>query len=419
MIGYTCSDCGRTWPENYCPACRRTVDRSLLAAPLSSAIPISNVAGSFGGPVGAPPQLRDWPWERETGQARPLGSSSSETSAPFTFTGSASEYFRIWIVNVALTVVTLGIYAAWAKVSKRRYFWGNTQLGGRSFEYTGNAIAILKGNLIFAAGAICYYAAIRVQPLLAYASAGAIALIYPWLFAKAMRFNAHNTRHRNIRFAFHGSVGESYAVHLGLLLLFPLTLGLIWPYTQFRKKRYQLSNLSYGTARFELGGEVGPFYGYFFRGLGLLVGAFAVGFLVIGMGSLVARQAGSSVTTVWVTVILLYLVSFTSFALFHLYFSTRVTNYVLEHTQIEGVASLRSTLSVTDILGLEVVHVLAILGTLGLATPWAAVRRARYRWSHIEARLTGPIERVTAALAAEPGALGDVAADQFDIDISL
>jgi hypothetical protein len=29
------------------------------------------------------------------------------------FTGTAGEYFRIWIVNLFLTVLTLGIYSAW------------------------------------------------------------------------------------------------------------------------------------------------------------------------------------------------------------------------------------------------------------------------------------------------------------------
>jgi len=29
------------------------------------------------------------------------------------FTGTGGEYFRIWIVNLFLTVLTLGIYSAW------------------------------------------------------------------------------------------------------------------------------------------------------------------------------------------------------------------------------------------------------------------------------------------------------------------
>ena len=50
------------------------------------------------------------------------------------FTADAGEYFRIWIVNLALTIVTLGIYSAWAKVRKRRYFYGHTRIDGETFE---------------------------------------------------------------------------------------------------------------------------------------------------------------------------------------------------------------------------------------------------------------------------------------------
>jgi hypothetical protein len=45
---------------------------------------------------------------------------------PIEFTGSGSEYFRIWIVNLLLTLVTFGIYYPWAKVRRLRYFYGNT-----------------------------------------------------------------------------------------------------------------------------------------------------------------------------------------------------------------------------------------------------------------------------------------------------
>ena len=54
---------------------------------------------------------------------------------PFSFTGKASEYFGIWIVNIILSVITLGIYSAWAKVRNKRYFYGNTKLNGSSFSY--------------------------------------------------------------------------------------------------------------------------------------------------------------------------------------------------------------------------------------------------------------------------------------------
>src|SRR4030088_3281076 len=67
---------------------------------------------------------------------------------PVEFTADSGEYFRIWIVNLALTIVTLGIYSAWAKVRKRRYFYGHTRIDGEAFEYRANPLAILKGRII-------------------------------------------------------------------------------------------------------------------------------------------------------------------------------------------------------------------------------------------------------------------------------
>jgi hypothetical protein len=49
---------------------------------------------------------------------------------PLRFTGSGSEYFRIWIVNSLLLVLTLGLYMPWARVRKLRYVYGNTVVQG-------------------------------------------------------------------------------------------------------------------------------------------------------------------------------------------------------------------------------------------------------------------------------------------------
>ncbi|HJU25199.1 MAG TPA: DUF898 family protein, partial [Rhodanobacteraceae bacterium] len=62
---------------------------------------------------------------------------------PFQFRGNAGEYFRIWIVNFALGIITLGIYSAWASVRTRRYFYANTWLAGSPFEYSAKPLPIL------------------------------------------------------------------------------------------------------------------------------------------------------------------------------------------------------------------------------------------------------------------------------------
>jgi hypothetical protein len=80
------------------------------------------------------------------------------------FSGTAGEYFGIWIVNLFLTVITLGIYSAWAKVRKKRYFYGNTWLADGNFEYHGNPLAILKGRLLAFAAFIGYTLLTRRSP---------------------------------------------------------------------------------------------------------------------------------------------------------------------------------------------------------------------------------------------------------------
>ncbi len=56
------------------------------------------------------------------------------------FTGTGAGYFGIWIVNLLLTIVTLGIYSAWAKVRRLQYFYRHTEIAGSSFDFHGSPI---------------------------------------------------------------------------------------------------------------------------------------------------------------------------------------------------------------------------------------------------------------------------------------
>jgi uncharacterized membrane protein YjgN (DUF898 family) len=84
----------------------------------------------------------------------------------FEFRGSAGEFFRIWIVNVALTLITLGIYSTWAKVRTRRYFYGNTFVAGYAFDYKALPWRILIGRLVALALFVGYNTTVGVSPFL-------------------------------------------------------------------------------------------------------------------------------------------------------------------------------------------------------------------------------------------------------------
>ena len=62
------------------------------------------------------------------------------------FKGEAREYFSIWIVNLILSILTLGIYSAWAKVRRIKYFHSNTAILGDGLRYHATGWMILKGR---------------------------------------------------------------------------------------------------------------------------------------------------------------------------------------------------------------------------------------------------------------------------------
>src|SRR5689334_3603422 len=132
----------------------------------------------------------------------------------FRFTGRASEYFRVWIVGIALSVLTLGVYSAWAKVRTQQYLYRHTWLEGTSFEYLAVPRDLLAGRALLAAVLV----AVFLLEVFYSAAAAAAALVYiaaePWVIVRSVGFRARNSAFRNVRFGFWASLGDAYRVFL-------------------------------------------------------------------------------------------------------------------------------------------------------------------------------------------------------------
>jgi hypothetical protein len=61
------------------------------------------------------------------------------------FHGSGGELFGVYIVNLCLTLVTLGLYRFWARVQVLRYLWSQTAFAGDHFAYYGTGKELWKG----------------------------------------------------------------------------------------------------------------------------------------------------------------------------------------------------------------------------------------------------------------------------------
>lgn len=127
------------------------------------------------------------------------------------FSGDGGVYFGVWIVNVLLTVITLGIYTPWARRRTIRYFYDHTEVAGQPLEFTAGIRSMVVGFLLF----VSLYIAVEVagQTGMDWV-VGAIMLIglllAPWLWGSAMRFRLFHTRWRGLRLRFRPRWTEVY-----------------------------------------------------------------------------------------------------------------------------------------------------------------------------------------------------------------
>jgi len=335
------------------------------------------------------------------------------------FTGSASEYFRIWIVNVLLTILTLGIYYAWAKVRTRRYFYAHTSLDGHAFDYLGSPLDILKGHLVFAAGLIALVAAHPFGPVAQSAVALAYYAVIPFLIYQSWRYRLHHAAYRNVRMRFHGSVGESYGIYLWSALWIPLTLGLIFPYLHFRKKKYVFEHLAYGETQNHFGGKPWPFYAMYiliFIVLIVFSTIFVVAFNKMDGATRNSIKGNMDMINVLFQTSALAFILIVSCLQQHIYIQSN--NYCWNHSAL-GHARFHSALRTWPLIGIRLTNTLAIIASLGLMIPWAKVRRARYIVSQLHVIVSGDLDELTAPRGRRGRAQSDASADFPGVAIGL
>ncbi|UIF85503.1 YjgN family protein [Cupriavidus sp. UYPR2.512] len=362
-------------------------------------------AGSDFTLAGVPADQTPAPAEPRYAVPRPLGLS---------FTGSGSEYFRIWIVNALLTIVTFGIYSAWAKVRTLQYFYRNTRLDGAGFDYHGKPSAILKGRAIVFALVFAFQFASTFSPFLALAMLVALLAVFPLLLVRSLRFRMANSSYRGLRFAFTGDDADAYKVFVLWPLAAVATLGLLGPLAHQRFKRYQHNHTRFGTAPFAFHAGAGAFYGVYLRAFGMMVALVAAAALAgFVLGATASGKAGMALSFgIGVGGFYLALLAVSPYVM------ARLQNVVWSHTTLAPHA-FRSEVGAGRMVFIFVTNLIAIALTLGLYLPFARVRSARYRLECVTMLAAGPLDTFVAGEAQQVGALGDAAVDWYDIDIAL
>jgi uncharacterized membrane protein YjgN (DUF898 family) len=383
----------------------------------------------------------------------------------FVFEGSGKEYFRIWIVNIALSILTLGIYSAWAKVRANRYLYANTYIHGSNFEYNADPIRILLGRIVVIVGygLFVLFSEYLMMKEIALAIALVALIAMPWLIRQAISFKLRNTSYRNIPFRYVGETRSFYLFFLLHIFLNIFTLFLAFPYSYVKFKELLINNAQYGEGRFSFHGSIKESYKTFAKvfifsmliigGVMMLLSLIGMGLSsILGgdptlvsdlnesmqMGSVLVEANSSLPSEVMVEdanitlsnaqvyglivggfvmifiVALIYLpIIFWQKGFSDGYFS----NFVRNSTMLED-APMRGTIKPFRLGVIAMSNVLMILFSFGLLYPWAKIRYLKYLLEHTEIACENP--DTFDSLGYEVGStVGEEMMDFFDIDIGI
>ncbi|CAN7230858.1 YjgN family protein [Acidovorax sp. Leaf78] len=396
---------------------------------------------------------------------------------PLEFTGSGGEYFRVWIVNVLLSIVTLGIYTPWARRRTAQYFYSHTLVAGSPLEFTAQQRKMVMGFVLLTLITIAYNIAANTGQD---AAVGVFlltgALLSPLIWGSAMRFRLGATRWRGLRLQFTASWKEVYiaswpmfalalvwfAVFFGMQMLSPelaqameameeaeegakralpsftpamgglLALGLVLTVLCFIRLEYNYKSLL--VLRAQVGAERGrwkPVYMDFVKVWLATVAVFVL--CVVVIATLIAVLAGSSIALLvatsdklgfWLFVIIFaaiiggMLLLFLASAPARAYREARMFQLQWNNTGVSHVARFKCHLKSGGYVGLRIKNMFLTLFTLGLYRPFARVSEYRMKLESVTLHVKGGVEQVAGTMVRQQqGGLGDALADAAGLDL--
>ncbi len=373
--------------------------------------------------------------------AQPQGSAAGPRELPIEFSASGSEYFRIWIVNLLLIIVTLGLYLPFAKARRLSYFYSNTLVDGQALAFHGNPWKMFRGFVLLAVLMLVYGISGQISPTAGVAAFLILAAVWPALWRAGLQFRLANTSWRGLRFAFTGDLRQAYLAMLpaylpaalivvvsllngealesksftpaqGVIGAATLLIILLTPWTLSLSKRYQQSHYALAGQHSRFGVGTGAFYllmlkfMLFMIGYALLAGAvLASAYFLLRAPLLVAPLA-----------LLAYL---GLFALVGPFFTVALQNMVWRGTSSAGLR-FDSQLRLRAFAWLNLKNWLLTALTLGLYRPFAVVHANRMRLEAVSLRVNGDIDGWVARKSAQhQDASGDAAGDFFGIDMGF
>ena len=347
---------------------------------------------------------------------------------PFRFSAGTAAYYRLWLSNMLLTIVTLGIYSAWAKVRMQKFLLGHTEFAGGRFDYHGQPLTILKGRILMLLVLVLWQLSASSAPL--YTVFGLVLfLCMPWLIAQALRFRLANTSWNRMRLRFSGSNKAAYLAYLKYWTLLTVSVGLAWPWAVLIKRRFITEHTHLGQTRLKQHDCIGSLYAGMLSAIAYSALYAALMFIVLGVVWLLASNAGldfklpqEGVPPLDLTALLgLFGYLITIWSSMNLLNSLQ-RRAMLKHTTLELAGKshrIEWRVSSGQLARLHLGNTLAMLLSLGLAWPWVHLRTLRLQLQPLALYGNSDFSTLHTDLQApyDSSASGDELADMVGVDL--
>lgn len=356
------------------------------------------------------------------------------TIHPVDFRGTTNEYFGIWIVNVLLSILTLGIFSAWAKVRNKKFFYGNTFIDDNNFDYHATGPQILIGRLIVFGVYLLFVASQFIHIGLYIAMALLLFGALGWLIAKALRFNSRMSSYRNVRFDFVGKGMDGWLryvlfpimIYIGLIAFLLSLIGI--PFLSRSINRWIVNNSKYGDRPFSFDAEISDYFKPFLLMMGIILLSVIVGLglMFLSVGGLSGLEKMADPATVVspamsMIPILIYLFMFLVIFPASMIYSVAIRNIIFNNTVLDDKHHFISTVQTLPYAWIIISNAFAALFTFGLMIPWGRVRLARYMAANTSFVSGGGLDDYSSSVIETSGVSAAEYADfeGFDIDLGI
>jgi uncharacterized membrane protein YjgN (DUF898 family) len=316
------------------------------------------------------------------------------------YDGKLGELYGIFIKNVLLQILTLGIYRFWATTNNRRYIWSRMRFQDERFEYTGTGGELFKGFLlaiaiIFGAGlcavvlsvvvrAVTRSAALASLPILVLYLA--IAVIAAGAFFSAQRYRLSRTQWCGIRGGMTGS-SWAYGVRAFLFgLLSVVTLGQMAPWTSMRLAERRINASSFGSLPFHFEGRARAVYGVFvgtFIGVLVLLAVLVLVFFrslvaMMPFGHAPLKANDPAALGVFGSVFLFYLLFIVGAMLIRCFYLAALTRHITGNTTLGTQLRFGSSVTAGRLLSVLLGNLAILIVTFGFGLPIVLHRWMRF-----------------------------------------